>query len=306
MTQPPCRLRLCGTSSRSRGQGSVIGRDAVTAVVVRLGRFVTRAKCPELGVDSVSEDMNERLRVAMTAKGMEIETLARTVGVDPKTVQRWLAGRVPHPRHRWKMCDALGQSEQYLWPGVGLGASGSHHTSEIVAAYAHRADAPSQLWSGLLNRVRTNVDMMGYAMLFIPEQNPNLAAALEKKCASGMRVRISLADPDSAEVKARDALEGLSGTLPGRIRSTMGHLEPLLAIVGAEIRYHAVPLYNAVYRFDDQMLVTPYLYRLHGYQHPLLHLKRLGPAGVFEAYAQQFEAIWTDSRSNVSRLLASS
>jgi len=40
----------------------------------------------------------------------------------------------------------------------------------------------------------------------------------------------------------------------------------------------------------------PYLYKLHGYQHPLLHLKRLGPAGVFESYAQQFEAIWTESR----------
>jgi hypothetical protein len=62
-----------------------------------------------------------------------------------------------------------------------------------------------------------------------------------------------------------------------------------------EIRLHDVPLYNAVYRFDDQMLVTPYLYRLHGYQHPLLHIKRLGPAGIFESYAQQFEAIWAEA-----------
>jgi hypothetical protein len=47
---------------------------------------------------------------------------------------------------------------------------------------------------------------------------------------------------------------------------------------------------------DDLMLVTPYLYRLHGYQHPLLHLKRLGPAGIFESYAQQFEAIWAEAK----------
>ena len=94
---------------------------------------------------------------------------------------------------------------------------------------------------------------------------------------------------------ARDRIEGLGGTLPGRIRSTVQHLETLLSNPGVEVRYHAVPLYNAIYRFDDQMLVTPYLYRLHGYQHPLLHLKRLGPAGIFESYAQQFEAIWTES-----------
>jgi len=36
--------------------------------------------------------------------------------------------------------------------------------------------------------------------------------------------------------------------------------------------------------------------RLRGYQRPLLHLKRLGPAGIFEAYAHQFEAVWTGSR----------
>ncbi len=240
--------------------------------------------------------MNERLRVAMTAKGMEIETLARLVSVDPKTVRRWLGGRLPHPRHRWKICDILGQSEQELWPEVSLGAAGTHHTSEIIAAYAHRADAPSQLWSGMLDRVRTNVDLLGYAMLFFPEQHPRLAQIIKEKCASALRVRIALADPDGAEVKARDALEELGGTLPGRIRSTMGHLEPLFSSDGVEIRYHGAPLYNALYRFDDQMLITPYLYKLHGYQHPLLHLKRLGPAGLFESYAQQFEAIWTESR----------
>jgi hypothetical protein len=240
-------------------------------------------------------ERNERLRVAMSSRAIEIEGLARHVGVDPKTVGRWLGGRVPHPRHRWKICDLLGQSEEHLWPGVGLGASGAQHTSEIVAAYAHRADAPSQLWSGMLERVRTNLDLLGYAMLFFPEQHPELARLIEAKCSEGLRVRIALADPDGDEVAARDQLEGLGGTLPGRIRSAVTHLEPLLSNPGVEVRYHGVPLYNALYRFDDQMLVTPYLYRLHGYQHPLLHLKRLGPAGIFESYAQQFEAIWTES-----------
>ena len=240
--------------------------------------------------------MNERLRAAMSAKGMGIETVARQVGVNPKTVQRWLGGRLPHPRHRWSICDLLGQPERELWPEVSVGASGAYHTSEIVAAYAHRADAPSQLWSGMLDRVRTNIDLLGYAMLFFPEQHPGLARIIEDKRVHGLRVRIALADPECAEVAARDALEGLGGTLPARIRSSLAHLGPLFANTGVEIRFHRVPLYNAMYRFDDQMLVTPYLYKLHGYQHPMLHLKRLGPAGVFESYAQQFEAIWTESR----------
>jgi transcriptional regulator with XRE-family HTH domain len=240
--------------------------------------------------------MNGRLRLAMASASIEPESLARRVGVDPKTVQRWLGGRLPHPRHRWKICDILGQPEQYIWPEVLLGASRILQTSEIISAYAHRADAPSHLWAGMLEGARRNIDLLGYSMSFFPEQHSQLAQTLEEKCGAGLKVRIALADPESAEVAARDNLERLGGTLSARIRATVVHLESLFSNSGVEIRFHGVPLYNAVYRFDDQMLVTPYLYRLRGYQHPLLHLKRLGSAGIFEAYAQQFEAIWAESR----------
>ena len=97
----------------------------------------------------------------------------------------------------------------------------------------------------------------------------------------------------------RAAFERTEGTMAARIRSTVAHLAPILSRPGVEVRFHRVPLYNATYRFDDEMLVTPYLCRLHGYQHPLLHLKRLGPAGVFEGYAEQFEAIWAEARPAV-------
>jgi hypothetical protein len=53
-----------------------------------------------------------------------------------------------------------------------------------------------------------------------------------------------------------------------------------------------VHLYNAIYRFDDEMIVTPYLYRAHGFQHPAFRLRRLGPYGVFASFADQFETIW--------------
>ncbi len=232
----------------------------------------------------------------MASASIEPESLARKIGVDPKTVQRWLGGRLPHPRHRWKICDILQQAEQYLWPEILIGTTGVLHTSEIVSAYAHRADAPSQLWTAMLEGARRNIDLLGYSMSFFPEQHSRLADMLREKCASGLKVRIALADPESAEVAARDALERLGGTLPSRIRATVVNLESLFSNTGVEIRFHSVPLYNALYRFDDQMLVTPYLYRLHGYQHPLLHIKRLGPAGIFESYAQQFEAVWAECR----------
>jgi hypothetical protein len=53
-----------------------------------------------------------------------------------------------------------------------------------------------------------------------------------------------------------------------------------------------VHLYNSVFRFDQQMIVTPYLFRARGYQHPALRLRELSPYGIFASYADQFEQIW--------------
>lgn len=70
----------------------------------------------------------------------------------------------------------------------------------------------------------------------------------------------------------------------------------LADVDNAAIGLHTVHLYNSVFRFDDQMIVTPYLYRARGYQHPALHLRRLSPHGIFESFAEQFEQIWATVR----------
>lgn len=84
----------------------------------------------------------------------------------------------------------------------------------------------------------------------------------------------------------------MGGTLPGRIRNALNFLDPLLDAGGCQIGLHTVHLYNSVFRFDDQMIVTPHLFRARGYQHPALHLRQLSPHGIFASYADQFEQIW--------------
>ncbi|MCI4064377.1 helix-turn-helix transcriptional regulator [Micromonospora sp. R77] len=61
--------------------------------------------------------VNEVLRVAMAERGETVESLAQRVGVDPKTVGRWLSpGRVPHPRTRLAVAGILGREPAELWP----------------------------------------------------------------------------------------------------------------------------------------------------------------------------------------------
>jgi hypothetical protein len=240
---------------------------------------------------------NERLRVAMGNAHVDIDKIAEVTKVDPKTVQRWLAGRVPHPRHRWKVSQLVGQEEGYLWPTARPDvAPGAPATSEVVTAYAHRADIPANVWNDLLARACRQVDIIGYSFLFLPEQTVNLAKVITDKCSNGCKIRIAIADPDSPHTHERDRLESLNGTLPARIRTTVVHLQPILNIPSVQVRYHETHLYCAIYRFDDEMLVTPYLVGAHGFEHPALHVRRIGPYGIFATYADQFESLWATTK----------
>ncbi|MEV6811635.1 helix-turn-helix transcriptional regulator [Micromonospora sp. NPDC051296] len=63
--------------------------------------------------------MNDALRVALRDTGLTIESLADRVGVDPKTVSRWLLeDRIPHARHRLTAADALRKDVSDIWPDI--------------------------------------------------------------------------------------------------------------------------------------------------------------------------------------------
>lgn len=61
--------------------------------------------------------MNDALRAALNETGYTTEALAERVGVDPKTVGRWLSkGRIPHARHRVAAAGVLGRNVAEIWP----------------------------------------------------------------------------------------------------------------------------------------------------------------------------------------------
>jgi hypothetical protein len=242
---------------------------------------------------------NDRLRRAMATARASVEDLSEAAQVNPKTVQRWLGGRMPHARHRWAVATALNEDEHYLWPASeGTLSPGGATTSEVVAAYAHRADVPTNQWWDLLVGAKRQIDLLAYAMLFLPEQHPRLCDLLRGKAAADCRVRITLVDPDSPQAAERDAEEHLDGALLGRIRTALQYLGSLHDCEGIEIRLHIAPMYNSVFRFDDDMFVTPHLYGTPGYSAPLLHVRRLGPDGVFANFAEHFEAVWATARTD--------
>jgi transcriptional regulator with XRE-family HTH domain len=237
--------------------------------------------------------MNERLQSTMNAKHVSAESIAEKVGVDVKTVQRWISGRMPHPKFRWEVARILEEREDYLWPADEATTSHSKTcTSELIAAYAQRSDVAPELWWEMFTKAQKQIDLLGFALLFLPEQHPDLIDLLDKKSQQGCRIRIAMADPGDKHVEERDEEEGLEGTLAARITSTIRHFRDIQQKPNIEIRFHRMPLYNSIFRFDEEMFVTPHLYKLHGSKAPLLYIRKLGPKGLFSDFASHFENVW--------------
>src|SRR5262249_3274677 len=105
---------------------------------------------------------NERLRGAMSARGLSVARCAELVGVDTKTVERWITrDRVPHRRHRVAAAELLGADETYLWPSV----AEDHRTvsaarAELVEFYPSRSSVPPELWRSLIDQATDCVDVL--------------------------------------------------------------------------------------------------------------------------------------------------
>ncbi|MET7773768.1 helix-turn-helix transcriptional regulator [Nocardia sp. NPDC005366] len=85
---------------------------------------------------------NHRLWQAMTEAGMGPAELAKTVGVDPKTVERWIStGRPPYPVHRHAVGKAVGVDVEQLWPNqTRRERHRSPDSNEVLRDAIYRAD----------------------------------------------------------------------------------------------------------------------------------------------------------------------
>lgn len=241
--------------------------------------------------------MNERLRSAMATRGVTVDALAAHTGVDAKTAGRWLVGRTPHPRHRWKAAELLREDEGYLWPeAVDSRRAAAARASELVRVYPRRADAPPELWWRLVQDARDRIDVLVYAANFLPEQYPALAEVLREKCARGCRVRLALGDPEHPVVGMRGAEKRFGDGIASRVRNAVRYYGVLVGCPGVELRLHTTTLYTSIYRFDDTLLANTHVYGEIAAQAPLLHLRRLDGGTLFDTYLRSFEAVWEDAR----------
>lgn len=240
---------------------------------------------------------NHRLRDGLARAGLSPEALADDLAVDVKTVHRWLTlGRLPYRRHRLRISALLRNSESYLWPdALDVEERSDAGRSEVIDVYPRRSDAPADLWTRLLASAVDQVDILVFAGLFLPEQNPRAVELMTSRTGQGAKVRLLLGDPASAAVALRGEEEGIDDAVAHKIRNVLVHYRPLATVAGIDVRLHGTTLYNSIYRFDEDMLVSLHVHGLPAAHAPLLHLRRLAEASLFRTYAESFERIWSDA-----------
>ncbi|WP_345433809.1 XRE family transcriptional regulator [Actinoallomurus vinaceus] len=236
--------------------------------------------------------VNERLRRAMLRAGFDIDSLAGSAEVSAKSVERWIRGDVvPYPRTRYRVAAILQEDESYLWPQSVDRASLAG--AELVATWPRRSEVPRHLWTELLRQAERSVDYLAFAGLFLTEEHPDWIPTLRARAEAGARVRLLIGDPDGRQLAYRDTEKEIGGGVAGRVSAVLAQYRPLAGL--AEIRLHDTPLYNSIYRFDDELLVNTHVYGILAAYTPVMHLRRVDGA-YFNTYLESFERVWASAR----------
>ncbi|WP_406258954.1 helix-turn-helix domain-containing protein [Streptomyces nigra] len=211
---------------------------------------------------------NERLRAAMVAANVTIEGLADHLGIDPKSVDRWLnTDRTPHARNAEAAAKYLRADAYHLWPRLG-----ERHRSmptaqdEVVACYPMRSTVPYGLWRSTLAGAETVIDLAVSNLLFLADAVWDLPTLLADKASAGVRVRLVTPQHPAGPIT------GLGDVFPS-----------LLTVPGLRLSTHP-GLRADVLRADDDLLVTTPIDALTPALAPVLHLRRLGPAPMTGGY----------------------
>jgi phosphatidylserine/phosphatidylglycerophosphate/cardiolipin synthase-like enzyme len=235
---------------------------------------------------------NERLRATLQQSDYDEHSLAKEIGLDPKSVQRWITRNItPRRQTAQRAAKLLAVPAAWLWPDLETDRE-SASEAEIVTLYPHRSETPKHLWLDLLSAADNRIWLYAHASLFIAEDNPKSIDIIAQKAQSGVEVRILMADPDSPQCAIRGREERLFDEIAGRVRMALSYYAPLVGYPGVEFRLQDATLYNSIFVYDDEMLVNQHCYGMYGYMAPILHLRHVEGGDFFDMYIKSFERAW--------------
>jgi hypothetical protein len=239
--------------------------------------------------------VNEPLRRALLRARLREDDVAARLGVDPKTVRRWLNGRLPYPHNRAAIAGLVGADEAELWPDAGGLLAARMRPEELGTVYPHRWAVPREVWVRLFGSAEREIAILAYSALFLAE-DAGILRILADKGRAGVTVRIALGDPDWPRAVQRGE-EGIGDAMPTKIHNALLLYRPLGTVQNIEIRLHRTVLYNSIYRADGQLLVNQQAYGISAAQAPVFCLSDADGGEMAALYLDSFERVWASAAS---------
>ena len=213
-------------------------------------------------------------RARLQEVGLTAEEFAEIVRVDPKTVQRWVAGRVPQRRHRAKIARALDTPQDVLWPDDTPASVPAPEASEnarrlggdVVASWGWADDQTAPDPVEFVTSGEGPIEVLdGRGELL---RDDRLIAALLEAVGERSPVRV-LVDCPRRE------------------------LVPLIGVEHLELRVIDSAGPCAIVRVGDRMLVLIDLPRVDVDElRPLLELRHCDDTGLFARMTLTFDGLW--------------
>jgi hypothetical protein len=235
--------------------------------------------------------LNEPLRRALLRARLREDDVAARLEVDPKTVRRWLNGRVPYGNNRAALADLVGAEEAELWPDAGGPLTARTRPEELGAVYPHRWSVPREVWTRFFESATQEIGILAYSALFLAE-DAGIVGILAEKSRAGVTVRIALGDPNSAKVIQCGQDEGLGDAMPAKIRNALTLYRSVLPAENVEIRLHQSVLYNSIYRAGGQLFVNQHAYGIPAAHAPVFCFRKSEDGDMVTAYLASFEKVW--------------
>lgn len=272
-------------------KGTAALADGITTPRDVSGRLVLDRTSPYGRVVAMA---NERLRSAITGSGITATALGEQIGVDTKTIERWVSTeRVPHRKNRRALSAALGRDEEFLWPAaVSEARAQSASQAEFVAIHPNRGSVPAGTWQSLLEAADESIDLLAFAASYLHDTIADFDELLVRKARQGVRVRLLFGDPGGQAVRIRGDEEGIGESLSARCSLTWKYLRPCLEVQGIEARAHDTTLYSTVFRCDEDLLANTHVYGAPANHSPVLHLHRVAGGRLFPHFMAAFERVW--------------
>jgi hypothetical protein len=246
---------------------------------------------------------NDRLVQRLHTKRLSRPRFATLVGVNVKTVRRWLADtdykvREDNARRAARVLDCTPHD---LWPDQFLPSTASALAATspsgpfTATLYASRTQLPAAAWKQHFADATTGIDILVFAATFLFDTLDGFLDTLLDAATRGVQVRFLVGDPDSATMTIRGDEEAIGEAVIARCRTTVELLTPHAHTPGLHIRTHRSTLYTSIYRVDDAMIVNFHIYGSPGRNNPVLVLSRHHEPRLWATLEQSFTRVWDNA-----------